>query len=146
MIKAHVSAFNYIWNTVSNPCVKCFSKSTLFYSPALHIWRLSHWKYLLDLHFRILDSLYWCAYGFKTFAITRLRKVILAHWIRISETLPWDRKSHLTHAILTRLSHEGYIHWFYWNSRTWSSSDVSVMLKWRYYVKLHLSVFRDFWF
>ena len=32
----------------------------------------------------------------------------------------------LTHAILPRLSHEGIIHWLYWNSRTWSSSDVIV--------------------
>ena len=52
----------------------------------------------------------------------------LAHWIRISEILPWDRKSYLTHAILARLSHDGYIHWLFWNSRTWSSSDVIVML------------------
>ena len=37
---------------------------------------------------------------------------------------------------------EGYIHWLYWNSLAWSSSDVSVMLK---CMKLHLSVFRDFW-
>ena len=31
-------------------------------------------------------------------------KFILAHQIRISETLPWDRKSYLTHAILPRTS------------------------------------------
>ena len=48
---------------------------------------------------------------------------ILAHRIRISEILPWDRKSYLTHAILPRLSPEGYIHLLYWNSRTLSSSD-----------------------
>ena len=29
---------------------------------------------------------------------------ILAHRIRISEILPWERKSHLTHTILTRTS------------------------------------------
>ena len=52
---------------------------------------------------------------------------ILGHQIRISEILPWDRKSYLTHAILPRLSREGYIHWLYWNSRTLSSSDVIVM-------------------
>ena len=28
----------------------------------------------------------------------------LAHWIRISEILPWDRKSYLTHFILPRTS------------------------------------------
>ena len=41
------------------------------------------------------------------------------------------KKSYLTHAILPRLSHEGYIyiHWLYWNSRTWSSSYVIVMLR-----------------
>ena len=37
---------------------------------------------------------------------------ILAHRIRISEILPWDSKSYLTHAILPRLSSEGYMHWF----------------------------------
>ena len=52
------------------------------------------------------------------------RKLILAHRIRISEILPWDRKSYLTHAILLRLSYEGFIHWLYWNLRTLSQSDV----------------------
>ena len=41
---------------------------------------------------------------------------ILALRIRISEILPWGRISYLTHAILPRLSREGYIHWLYWNS------------------------------
>ena len=54
---------------------------------------------------------------------------VLTHRIRISEILPWDRKSYLTHAILPRLSRDGYIHWLFWNSRTWSSSDIIVMLK-----------------
>ena len=36
---------------------------------------------------------------------------LLAHRIRISEILSWDRKSYLNHAILPRLSREGYIHW-----------------------------------
>ena len=53
----------------------------------------------------------------------------LVHQIRISEILPWDRKSHLTHVILPRLSREGYIHWLYLNSRTWSSNDDIDMLK-----------------
>ena len=53
----------------------------------------------------------------------------LAHRIRISEILPWNRKSYLTHAIFPRLSRVGYIHWLYWNFRTLSSSDVIVMLK-----------------
>ena len=69
----------------------------------------------------------------------------LAHRIRISDILPWDRKSYLTQAILPMLSREGYIHRLYWNSRTWLSSDVIVMLKWSHHVKLHLSVFRNFW-
>ena len=34
--------------------------------------------------------------------ITQDIKDILAHRIRISEILPWDRKSYLTHAILPR--------------------------------------------
>ena len=71
--------------------------------------------------------------------------IFLAHGIRISELLPWNRKSYLTHTILPRLSFEGYIHWLYWNSRTLSSSDVIVIIKWRHHVKLYLSVFRDFW-
>ena len=69
-----------------------------------------------------------------------IRTVILAHRIWIPEILPWDRKSYLTHAILPRLSREGYIHWLYWNSRTLWSSDVIVMLKWRHHVKWYLSV------
>ena len=32
---------------------------------------------------------------------------ILAHQIRISEILPWDRKSYLTQSVLPRLSREG---------------------------------------
>ena len=75
-----------------------------------------------------------------------LRSNFLAHPIQISEILPWVRKSYLTQAILPRLSREGFIHWLYWNSRTLSSNDVIVMLtEWRHYVKLYLSVFRDFW-
>ena len=74
-----------------------------------------------------------------------LRMNILEHQIQISEILPWDRKSHLTHAILPRLSREDYIHWLYWNTRKLSSSDVIVKLKLRHRVKLYLSVFRDFW-
>ena len=55
--------------------------------------------------------------------------IILENRIRISEILPWDRKSYLSHAILLMLSREDYIHWLYLNSRTLSSSDVIVMLK-----------------
>ena len=43
----------------------------------------------------------------------------------------------ITHAILPRLSHEGYRHWLYENPRIASSSDVIVMLKWRQ--KIHPS-------
>ena len=67
----------------------------------------------------------------------------LAHGIRISEILPWGRKSYLTHAILQRLSREGYILWLFWNSRILSPSDVIVMLKRRHHMKLYLSVFTD---
>ena len=62
----------------------------------------------------------------------------LAHLIRISDILPWDRKS-------SQASREGYIHWLYWNSRTWPSSDAIVMLKWRHRVISYLSVFMEFW-
>ena len=43
-----------------------------------------------------------------------------AHQIRISEIVAWDGKSYPTQAILPRLSRESYIHWLFWNSRTWS--------------------------
>ena len=56
-------------------------------------------------------------------------QTILAHRIKISEILHWDKTSYLTHAILPRLSREGYLHCMYWNSHTWSSSDVIVVLK-----------------
>ena len=39
----------------------------------------------------------------------QIKNAILAHPIRTSEILPWDRKSYLTHAILPRLSREGCI-------------------------------------
>ena len=64
--------------------------------------------------------------------------------IRISEIVPWDRKSYLTHAILPRLSRKGLLHWLYWKSCTLLSSDVIVMLKLLHHVNLYLSVFRDF--
>ena len=64
-----------------------------------------------------------------TQGLIQLCQEFLAHRIRISEILPWDRKSYLTHAILPRVSREGFIHWLYWNSRTLSSSDVIVMFK-----------------
>ena len=35
----------------------------------------------------------------------------LVHRIRISDILPCDKKTYLTHAILSRLSREGYIPW-----------------------------------
>ena len=35
-----------------------------------------------------------------------LKALFLAHPIRTSEILPWDRKSYLTHVILPRLPHE----------------------------------------
>ena len=62
-------------------------------------------------------------------AFISLRVVCLANRIRISEILLWDRKSYLTHAILPRLSREGYVYWLYLNLRIWSSDDVIVMLK-----------------
>ena len=46
-------------------------------------------------------------------AIQNGASAILAHQIRITEILSWDRKSYLTHAILPKLSREGYIHWLY---------------------------------
>ena len=57
-----------------------------------------------------------------------LRKEFLTHRMRISEILPWDRKTYLSHGILPRLSREGSVTLLFWNSCTWSSSDVIVML------------------
>ena len=62
-------------------------------------------------------------------AVHLMYPIFLAHRIRIYDILPWDRKTYLTKAILPWLSREGYIHWLNWNSRTWSSSDVIVILK-----------------
>ena len=36
------------------------------------------------------------------------------------------------------------VQWLYWNSGTWSSSDIIVMLKLHYHIMSHLSVFRNF--
>ena len=55
----------------------------------------------------MLSSLYTCCIPvFPNILQTTfiLEANILAHRIRISEILPWDRKSYLTHAILSRLS------------------------------------------
>ena len=41
--------------------------------------------------------------------------------------------------------HVRAVHWLYWNSRTWSSSDVIDMLKWRHHNMSHLNAFRNFW-
>ena len=31
------------------------------------------------------------------------------------------------------------VHWLYWNSRTWSSSDGVVMLKWPHHISCRIS-------
>ena len=49
----------------------------------------------------------------------------------------------LTYVILPRLSCEDSVHWLYWNSRTWSSSDVIVILKWCHQGMYYLIVFRS---
>ena len=41
--------------------------------------------------------------------LTLMINILRAHRVRISEILPWDTKSYLTHIILPRLSREGYI-------------------------------------
>ena len=53
---------------------------------------------------------------------------ILAHRIRISDILSWDRKSYVIHVILP--GHVRAVHWFYWNS-------CDIVVKWRHcYVKV----------
>ena len=37
------------------------------------------------------------------------------------------------------------VHWLYWNSHTWSSGNLIVMLKWNHHIMSHLSIFRNFW-
>ena len=51
---------------------------------------------------------------------------ILTHQIRISDILSWDRKFHLTHVILARLSGEGCT--LVVLELAWWSSDVIVIL------------------
>ena len=60
----------------------------------------------------------------------------------ISDILPLDRKSYLTHAILPRVVTWG-LHTMLILKLT--HMVVIVILNWRHCVKLHLSVFRDFW-
>ena len=40
-------------------------------------------------------------------AIFNTRTIVLAHRIKISDILSWDRKSYFTHVILPMLSREG---------------------------------------
>ena len=47
------------------------------------------------------DSDIWDSFGIEK---SCCNPFFIAHQIRISEILPWDRKSYLTHAILPRLS------------------------------------------
>ena len=35
------------------------------------------------------------------------------------------------------------VHWLYWNSPLWSSSDANVLSKWHYHFMSHLSAFRN---
>ena len=72
----------------------------------------------------------WCA-----------RNDILAHRIR---TCTSEFLHGIKIVILSRLSQET-VHWLYWNSVTWSSSDANVQSKRCHHVIMHLSVFRDFW-
>ena len=55
-------------------------------------------------------------------------KGFLAHRIRISEILTWNRKSYVTNVILPRPACEGCT-LVVLELTTWSSSDVIVMLK-----------------
>ena len=48
----------------------------------------------------------------------------------ITERLLMGRKESNQIKIKNRLSSESYIHWLYWNSRTWSSSDVIIVIMW----------------
>ena len=70
-------------------------------------------------------------------------KYILAHRLRISDILSWDKKN----LILTMFSYPGChvrtVHWLYLNSCTWSSSDVIVMFS--HHNMSHHGVFRNFW-
>ena len=95
----------------------CLHGSAGWSEPSLLVYEFSNRYQYLAHSIRVSDILFLD------------RKSFLSNRIRISEILPWDRKSDLTHAILPRPSRKGYIHWLYWNSHTWSSSDVIVMFK-----------------
>ena len=73
----------------------------------------------------------WWSAGYQENGVyyTGIENTFLAYGIRISEILPWDRKSYLTHAILTRLSREGFIHWLYWNTYTHCLQVTSSLFK-----------------
>ena len=40
--------------------------------------------------------------------------------------------------------HEGIVHWLYWNSYTWASSDVIIILMYGHHDMSHLSVTKNF--
>ena len=70
--------------------------------------------------------------------------------IRVPPPPTWDLRFYpmIENLILTMLSYIGChakaVHWLYWNLRTWSASDVIVLLKRRHHVMPHLSVFMNF--
>ena len=73
------------------------------------LWSFSYYSFV-KFHGKKLGTTTWPCY---ILIHVIIRSVIngqhfLAHQIRISEILSWDRKSYLTHVILTRLSREGY--------------------------------------
>ena len=64
--------------------------------------------------------------------------------------MPHCWKSHVAAQILISplLSHPRChlsVHWMYWKSSTWPSSDIIVILKWCYHKMSYLSKFRIFW-
>ena len=123
MIRTDGDAYGYVWNETDARCGACEIASCVF----------SYLKTLFKENIKsVITDFDNCSVQNRNRPVTAivwLSLKILTHRLRISEILPWDRKSYLTLASLPRLSCEGFMHRLYWNSRTWSSSDVIVMLK-----------------
>ena len=80
-----------------------------FYSISIFIYTLSLTPLVTVTTFRSFETHHVpiCMYNAPLFSVCVFsikRNIVLAHRIRLSENLPWNRKSYLTHAILPRTS------------------------------------------
>ena len=63
-------------------------------------------------------------FGLPVVPASTLVRLDTAHWIRISDEFILGQKILSYPCYLVRV-----VHWLYWNTCTWSSSDVNVMFK-----------------